>query len=63
MPQGIDTWWEHLVDALATVGDVTERRPKSIRNALIRGDPVVTSLARWFRPAHDGRRERLNLEG
>jgi hypothetical protein len=28
MPQGIDTWWEHLVDALAAVGDVTERRPQ-----------------------------------
>jgi hypothetical protein len=38
MPQGIDTWWEHLVDALATVGDVTERDPHGLMVLLGRND-------------------------
>lgn len=25
MERGIDTWWNHLVDVLATIGEVTER--------------------------------------
>ena len=38
MPHGIDTWWDHLVDALGTVGEVTERDPHGLTVVLGRAD-------------------------
>ena len=38
MPHEIDTWWDHLVDALGTVGEVTQRDPHGLRVVLGRDD-------------------------
>ena len=36
--RGVDTWWDHLVDVLATVGTVTERDPDGLSVVLATGD-------------------------
>lgn len=38
MERGVDTWWDHLVDVLATVGSVTERAPDGLSVVLTTGD-------------------------
>jgi hypothetical protein len=38
MERGIDTWWDHLVDTLATIGDVTDRDPRGLTVVLDRED-------------------------
>lgn len=36
--RGSDPWWDHLVDVLATVGEVTERKPRGVTVVLTRED-------------------------
>ena len=31
-------WWDHLIDVLATIGEVTERDPRGLTVVLTRGD-------------------------
>ena len=38
MEPGVDTWWEHLVDVLATLGDVSGRAPSGLTVVVDRGD-------------------------
>ena len=38
MERGIDTWWDHLVSVLRTIGDVTDRDPRGLTVVLDRGD-------------------------
>lgn len=46
MERGIDTWWDHLVEVLATVGDVTARDPRGLTVVLDRedGHPQVVEV-------------------
>jgi|SRR6478736_4486782 len=30
MERGVDTWWDHLMNVLATVGDVSQRNPHGL---------------------------------
>lgn len=30
MERGVDTWWDHLVDVPATIGEVTDRDPRGL---------------------------------
>lgn len=36
MERGVDTWWDHLVDVLATIGEVTDRDPRGLTVVLNR---------------------------
>jgi hypothetical protein len=38
MERGVDTWWDHLVDVLATIGEVTDRDPRGLTVVLERED-------------------------
>lgn len=38
MERGVDTWWDHLVDVLATLGEVTDRDPRGLTVMLERDD-------------------------
>ena len=38
MERGADTWWDHLVEVLATIGDVTDRDPRGLTVVLCRDD-------------------------
>lgn len=38
MERGVDTWWDHLVDVLATIGEVTDRDPDGLTVVLKRKD-------------------------
>ena len=46
MERGVDTWWDHLVDVLATIGDVSERDPRGLTVVLTRedGSPQVVEV-------------------
>ncbi|GAA5123118.1 hypothetical protein GCM10023339_42480 [Alloalcanivorax gelatiniphagus] len=38
MARGVDAIWDHLVDVLATIGEVSERRPRGLTVVLTRED-------------------------
>ncbi|MGF9761129.1 hypothetical protein AAII07_38670 [Microvirga sp. 0TCS3.31] len=38
MERGVDAWWDHLVDVLATIGEVTDRDPRGLTVVLVRED-------------------------
>jgi hypothetical protein len=38
MERGADSWWDHLVDVLSTVGEVSDRDPKGLVVKLDRED-------------------------
>jgi hypothetical protein len=38
MEGGVDTWWDHLVDVLGTIGEVTDRDPRGLTVVLDRED-------------------------
>lgn len=38
MERGVNTWWDHLVDVLATIGEVTDRDPRGLTVVLGRED-------------------------
>lgn len=46
MERGTDAWWDHLVDVLATIGAVSERRPRGLTVVLDRdgGGPQVVEI-------------------
>ncbi|WP_457192431.1 hypothetical protein [Nocardioides sp. P5_E3] len=46
MERGIDTWWDHLLDVLGTVGEVSDRDPHGLTVVLSRGDgpPQVVEI-------------------
>jgi hypothetical protein len=64
--RGVDTWWDHLVDVLATIGEVTDRDPRGLTVSLEREDGCtqvveidmtpgewddMTSIGGWHRDA------------
>lgn len=38
MERGVDTWWDHLLVVLATIGEVSDRDPRGLTVVLGRGD-------------------------
>lgn len=38
MERKVDTWWNHLLDVLGTIGDVTDRDPRGLTVVLGPGD-------------------------
>lgn len=46
MEPDVDTCWDHLVEVLATIGDVTERQPRGLTVALAGedGPPQVVDI-------------------
>lgn len=38
MERGVDTWWDHLVEVLATIGEVTDRDPRGLSVVLKKDD-------------------------
>jgi hypothetical protein len=53
MERGVNTWWDHLVDVLATLGEVTHRDPGGLTVALdgeggsTRVVEIVTTPDEW----------------
>jgi hypothetical protein len=43
MERGADPWWDHLVDVLATIGEVSDRDPHGLTVTLA-GDEVSTRM-------------------
>jgi hypothetical protein len=41
MERGIDTWWDHLLDVLGTVGEVSDRDPDGLTVVLSRRDGLT----------------------
>ncbi len=51
MERGADSWWDHLVDVLATVGEVADRDPKGLVVTLDREDGSTQVVEVCLSPA------------
>jgi hypothetical protein len=53
MERGVNTWWGHLLDVLATIGEVSDRHPHGLTVALDREDgstqivEIVMTPSEW----------------